>query len=184
MDPRFTTCPHLPAPRDGMDWSSFRVHGVDRDAGFYRTALEYGHFLWLRGRAARAILCLDRALGADLRGGEPVLSEWPLPYRAMAWFLARTPPDVFIGNPRMHFQHLADRMGEPRREQRSTRAWACWVITRAVLPHLSGDPRHDVAEPSESDVARALEAHGVPGEVELWRGVVNAALAEGHAKLD
>lgn len=166
-----------------MDWSVFRVHGADRRAGFYRTALEYGHFLWLGGRAAWAILCLDRALGANLSGDEPVLSEWPLPYRAMASFLGQTPPDVFIGNPRVHFQHLAVRMGEPRREQRSTRAWACWVITRAVLPHLPGDPRHDVAEPSESDVAGALEAHGIPGEARLWRHAVDEALRAGPAAL-
>lgn len=165
-----------------MDWSSFRVHGPDRGHRFYRTALEYGHYLWLRGRAARAILCLDRALGADLDGNESALAEWPLPYRAMAWFLAHAPADVFIGNPRVHFQHLADRMGEPRRAQRSTRAWACWVITRAVLPHLPGDPKHGVVEPTEADVSEALDAHGIPGEVELWRDTVNAALEEARGR--
>lgn len=172
MDPRFPPCPYLPPPRAHMDWSAIRIHGSTRGDGFYRTALEYGHYLWLRGRPARAILCLDRALGADLRGHEAVLREWPLPYRAMAWFLARTPPGVFIGNPRVHFQHLADRIGEPRREQRSTRAWACWVITRAVLPHLPGDPRHAVVEPAEEGVAAALAAHGIQGEVALWRDAV------------
>lgn len=161
-----------------MDWSSFRAHGSDRGADFYRTALEYGQFLWLRGNAARAILCLDRALGADLRGDESVLAEWPLPYRAMAWFLGHSPPGVFIGNPRVHFQHLAGRMNEPRREQRAARAWACWVIARAVLPHLPGDPRHDVVEPPETEVAARLDRHGIAGEVALWRDVVNAALAE------
>ena len=69
---------------------------------------------------------LDRAFGADLAPGEPVLAAWPLPYAAMAWLLQHTPPETFIGNPRVHFQHLADRMNEPRREQRRWRAWACW----------------------------------------------------------
>jgi hypothetical protein len=179
MDSRFTACPHLPPPREGMDWSHFRVHGIRRDGAFYRTAIEYGHFLWCRALPARAILCLDRALGSDLHGDEPVLSEWPLPYRAMAWILAHTPHDAFIGNPRVHFQHLADRMNEPRREQRAARAWACWVIARAVLPHLTGDPKHDVIEPTEAEVAAKLERHGIAGEVALWRTVVNDALARG-----
>ncbi|HEY5552271.1 MAG TPA: hypothetical protein VIK52_10290 [Opitutaceae bacterium] len=171
-------------PTVGMDWSSFRVHGTRRDAGFYRTALEYGQFLWLRGNAARAILCLDRALGSNLRGDERELAAWPLPYKAIAWILAETPTDVFIGNPRVHFQHLAGRMNEPRREQRAARAWACWVIARAVLPHLPGDPRHAVVEPTEESVARALELHGVAGEAALWRSVVNAALAEGRVRIE
>ncbi|HUG12945.1 MAG TPA: hypothetical protein VMM36_18150 [Opitutaceae bacterium] len=178
MDPRFTACPHLPPPREGMDWSHFRVHGIRRDGAFYRTAIEYGHFLWNRGLPARAMLCLDRALGSNLRGDERELIEWPLPYRAMAWILAHAPPDVFIGNPRVHFQHLADRMPGPRREQRAARAWACWVIARAVLPHLPGDPRHDVVEPTEDEVALLLEKHGIAGEVALWRSVVSEALAE------
>lgn len=183
MDPRFPACPHLPLPSEGMDWSSFRVHASARGAGFYRTALEYGQFLWLRGNAARAILCLDRALGSDLRADEPVLAEWPLPYRAMAWLLAHSPPDVFICNPRVHFQHLADRMNEPRREQRAARAWACWVITRAVLPHLPGDPKHAVVEPTEEGVARVLETHGIVGEVALWRSVLGDVLRDGPASL-
>jgi hypothetical protein len=183
MDPRFTACPHLPTPREGMDWSHFRVHGIRRDGAFYRTAIEYGHFLWSRGLPARAILCLDRALGSNLSGNEPVLAEWPLPYRAMAWFLANSPQDVFIGNPRVHFQHLADRMNEPRRDQRAARAWACWVIARAVLPHLPGDPRHRVVEPTEESVARSLELHGIAGEVALWRSVLADVLRDGPAAL-
>lgn len=160
-----------------MDWSHFRIHGIRRGEAFYRTALEYAHYLWRRGLAARAILCLDRALGSNLTGDEHELAVWPLPYRGMAWILAETPPDVFIGNPRVHFQHLADRMNEPRREQRAARAWACWVIARAVLPHLPGDPRHTVEEPTEAEVAAKLDRHGIAGETALWRGVVNDALA-------
>src|SRR5690606_21886409 len=127
--PRFTmllpACPHLPTPRLQMDWRVYAPHGPARGPGFYATALEYGHFLWRQGLPARAILCLDRALGADLRGDEPVVHSWPLPYAAMAWMLVEVPRDVFHGNPRVHFQHYADRMNEPRRVQRQWRAWAC-----------------------------------------------------------
>lgn len=165
-------CPRLPAPRGHMDWRNFDSHGESRDSSFYLTALEYGHYLWQRGFAARAILCLDRAMGADVRAADPELQTWPMPYAAMAWFLYHTPKDVFLGNPRVHFQHYADRLKSPRRDIRRARAWACWAITRKVLPHLSGDPRHIVSEPSETDIAGWLDQHGLPGETALWRSVL------------
>jgi hypothetical protein len=164
-----------------MDWRAFNAHGSERGADFYATALEYGHYLWQRGLAARAILCLDRALGADLRGDESVLREWPLPYAAMAWFLTHTPPGLLVGNPRVHFQHYADRMNEPRREQRRWRAWACWAITRHVLPQLPADPRHDVREPTEIEIAQKLVEHGLPGELELWRAVLSNSKPSAHS---
>lgn len=134
--------------------------------------LEYGHALWQRGYAARAILCLDRAFGADLRGDEKELKEWPLPYAAMKWLIANTPPEIFLGNPRVHFQHYAGRMNEPRREQRRWRAWACWAIARAVRPDLAGDPKHVVVEPTLEEIAMRLVEYGFVGEVELWGEVM------------
>jgi hypothetical protein len=169
-------CPHLPPPRPALDWRTLHVHREDvRGEEFYHDCLEYAHALWQRGLAARAILCIDRALGADLRGDEATLRTWPLPYAALVWFVTHTPPDVFIGNPRVHFQHYADRMNEPRREQRRWRAWACWALTRVVLPHLPDDPKHIVDEPSLELIATNLRAHGLPGETELWRAVLDAA---------
>jgi hypothetical protein len=166
-------CPHLPALRAGLDWRALhRFREDERGADFYLACLEYGQVLWSRGLAARALLCLDRALGADLRGGETVLQDWPLPYQAMAWLIAQTPPGVFIGNPRVHFQHYAGRMNAPRREQRRWRAWACWALARAVRPDLPGDPRHQVEEPSVTTIAAQLREHGLPGEAALWRGVL------------
>lgn len=169
--------PLLPVPPERMDASALTAHGEARNAAFYVTALTYAHHLWLRGLAARAILSVDRALGADLRGDEPELQQWPLPYEAQAWFLRNTPPDVFIGNPRVHFQHLADRMNEPRREQRRWRIWACWAICRAVRPEFPADPKHEVDEPSPDLIARKLTEHGVPGETALWQAVMKKARA-------
>jgi len=160
-----------------MDWRVYQAHGADRGAGFYLTALEYGHFLWQQGRAARAILCLDRAMGADLTGAEPELMSWPMPYAAMAWFMEHTPPEVFTGNPRVHFQHYADRMNEPRRAQRQARAWACWALARRVRPELPGDPRHRVIEPSDAEIAARLDATGLPGETQLWQYVIQRCAA-------
>lgn len=155
-----------------MDASALTAHGGERDAGFYLTALTYAHYLWQQGHAARAILKLDRALMSDLRGEEPVLQDWPLPYAATAWCLRHTPTDVFIGNPRVHFQHLADRMNEPRREQRRWRTWACWLIARVVRPEFPADPKHIVSEPTEEQIVHQLTRHGLPGEAQLWREVL------------
>lgn len=171
-------CPHLPRVREGLDWRTLHAHRADeRGAEFYFSCLEYGSALWERGLAARAMLCLDRALGADLRGDEVVLSSWPLPYEAMAWIMAHTPADVFIGNPRVHFQHYAGRMNEPRREQRRWRAWACWALARAVRPALPGDPRHVIAEPTPEEIGEKLALHGHAGEAARWRQVLARATA-------
>ena len=171
-------CPHLPADRPGLDWRALhRFRENDRGEAFYFACLEYGQHLWCRGFAARALLCLDRALGADLRGDEAVLRAHPLPYRAVAWMVATVPADVFIGNPRVHFQHYADRMNAPRREQRAARAWACWALVRSVRPDWPGDPKHAVIEPTEAGIATELERRGHPEESELWRGVLRGGPA-------
>jgi hypothetical protein len=91
-----------------------------------------------------------------------------MPYAAMGWLIAHTPVGVFLGNPRVHFQHYADRMNEPRREQRRWRAWACWALARVVRPDLPADPRHVVKEPSRAEIFEALRVHGHPGEADAW----------------
>ena len=175
MPSALPSCPHLPAPRAGLDWRTLHIHREDvRGAEFYHDCLEYAQALWQRGLSARAMLCLDRAFGADLRGGEPQLQAWPLPYAAMAWLVAHTPPDIFMGNPRVHFQHYAGRMNEPRREQRRWRAWACWALVRAVRPDLAGDLKHAITEPTIDEIAARLLEHGLPGEVALWRASLDA----------
>lgn len=175
MPPAFPACPHLPEPRPGLDWRALHAfRESERGAEFYFACLEYGHFLWRRGLAARTLLCLDRAMGADLSGDEAVLRAHPLPYAAMAWVIRHTPEGVFLGNPRVHFQHYADRMNEPRREQRRGRAWACWALARAVRPDLAGDPKHQVVEPSLPEIAAALRRWGHAGEAELWAAVLES----------
>jgi hypothetical protein len=176
MSPVFPLCPHLPAARAGLDWRALHAYrDAARGAEFYLACLEYGQALWLRGFAARSLLCLDRALGAELRSDESVLREWPLPYAAVAWLIAHTPAEVFIGNPRVHFQHFAGRMNEPRREQRRWRAWACWALARAVRPDLPGDPSHRVTEPTLEEIATQLQTYGHPGEPDRWRAAVTDA---------
>jgi hypothetical protein len=182
MSRAFPLCPHLPIPRDGLDWRALHQYRqAERGPNFYFACLEYGHALWQKGFAARALLCLDRAMGADVKDDDPVLRENPLPYAAMAWLIAHTPGDVFLGNPRVHFQHYADRMNDPRRDQRRWRAWACWALVRAVRPELPADPRHHVIEPSLDDIEAGLRAHGAKDEVELWRATLLRAGNPGFA---
>lgn len=168
--PSLPACPYLPIPREGLDWRVLHAfRDVDRGPEFYVACLEYGHSLWQRGFAARSLLCLDRAMGADLRETEAVLQQWPMPYAAMGWLIAHTPEGVFVGNPRVHFQHYAGRMNQPRRDQRRWRAWACWAITRAVRPDLPGDPRHKVVEPTIAEIHTGLKTHGHVNEAKWWQ---------------
>jgi hypothetical protein len=172
-------CPHLPPPREGLDWRLLAAHrDAHRGGEFYLDCLEYGHSLWIRGHAARAVLCLDRAFGAELTGSEPVLAAWPMPYAATAWMLRHVPAGMFIGNPRVHFQHYAGRMNGPRVEQRRWRAWAGWALARAILPELPGDPRHLVEEPTLEKISAQLRLHGFAGEDRLWRQALGDAPGE------
>jgi hypothetical protein len=173
-------CPFLPKPDGPMDWRGLHAHR-DRVRGpaFYLECLSYAQVLWRSRLPARSLLCLDRAFGADLRGGEPVLKEWPLPYEAVAWVMRNAPPGAFLGNPRVHFQHYAGRMNTPRRDQRRWRAWACWALARATLSGLPGDPAHRVVEPSLATIANRLRAHGIDGEAALWRAVLDG-IGPGH----
>lgn len=176
--PSFLPCPHLPAAVPGMDWRALHaLREGDRGGEFYLECLRYGASLWEAGFAARSLLCLDRAMGADVCGDEPELIAHPIPYAAMAWIIAHTPDGVFLGNPRVHFQHYAGRMNEPRREPRVWRAWACWALTRAVRPELPGDPRHRIAEPSVEQITAALESVGLRGEAALFSSVLVEACA-------
>ena len=169
-------CPHLPPARPGIDWRLLHAHrDAHRGGDFYLDCLEYGQSLWQRGLSARAILCLDRAFGAEVGVEEPVLLRWPLPYAALVWILRHAPAGSLVGNPRIHFQHYAGRMNGPRRERRQWRAWACWTLVRVLHPHLPGDPRHPIAEPGLAEVEAGLAEHGLPGESAQWGRVLSAA---------
>ncbi len=172
---RLSDIPFLPSPSREMSWRDLnRFEKDDRGETFYRTCLDYGQYLWRMRLPARAILCLDRAWGADLCGDEVVLSQWPLPYEALVHILTHAPEDVFIGNPRAHFQHYADRLGEPRKEQRKWRSWACWLLTCKARPDFPDDPKHIVEKPSKETVAEKLEGHGHPEEARLWMDILES----------
>jgi hypothetical protein len=168
-------CPFLPAQEAPLTAESVAALGDDRGPDFYLAALHYAQSLWLQGFPARAILLLNRALGAEVRDA-PVLQRWPLPYAAVAWILQCHRPEHFIGNPRRHWQHLASRMSGPRAELRTWRAWACWHIACLALPDLPADEvqlaTEGLREPGEEAIAGQLARLGYPGETGLWREVL------------
>ena len=169
-------CPFLPVPREVLTAEAVAGLGPDRGAAFYETALGYAQCLWRAGLPARSLLLINRAMGCDLDGSEPILRQWPMPYRAVAWILQSHRPDQFIGNPRRHWQHLATRMVPPRKDLRTWRAWACWFLARHILPHYPADDlqiaREGIREPEPSEIARQLSQLGLPGEAELWQDAV------------
>jgi hypothetical protein len=172
--PSIIDIPNLPSPQTAMTWRDLNQFGSnDRGSDFYRTCLEYSQVLWRQKLPARAILCLDRAWGADLDGSEPILGPWPLPYQALVHIMQHAPQEAFIGNPRVHFQHYADRLGEPRLEQRKWRSWACWALSCKARPELPGDPKHDVEEPTINQITTKLDQHGHPNETELWQTILS-----------
>ncbi|NBB78405.1 MAG: hypothetical protein GVY36_03020 [Verrucomicrobia bacterium] len=144
------------------------AEAVDVEA-YYFTSLQYGQFLWQRGRSGRAILALTRALYADLPETALVLQNSPLPYAAIHWIVLHHPSDDFPGNPRVSFQHQATRMEGRQKELRRARAWAVWYLVRHAKPSLSADPRQVIEEPDSAAIEAGLRQWGHTDEVEVWR---------------
>ena len=166
-------CPFLPIPQQPLDSGATRRFGKDRGPQFYLAALNYAQSLWLQGFPAQALLLINRALGAAVNGCEAEVESWPLPYKAAAWVMVHRGEDQFIGNPRRHYQHLATRMVEPRKEQRRWRAWACWSLARRIFPNYPADEvqiaEEGVVEPNNAIISQRLEQLGIAGEVNLWK---------------
>jgi hypothetical protein len=155
-----------------MDWRDLHRHGEDRGAKFYLSALTYGQHLWQRGLAARALLSVDRALLAEVSAGDPILLAWPPPYHALRWIMTHASPESLVGNPRVHYQHLADRLLGPRADQQRARCWAAWYLSRLVNPAWPADAKHLVDEPALETITAALNEHGLPDEATIWQSAM------------
>lgn len=170
------SCPFLPEVKEPLKAVSMKRFGKERGNEFYFGALEVAQSLWLQGLPAQALLQINRAFGAELEDRDAVLYRCELPYRAVHWIMSSRKTGQFIGNPRRHFQHLATRMVEPRKELRSWRAWACWYLARQVFPDYPADEiqlqEESVCEPEEGAIFACLEKMGLSGEAELWKQAV------------
>jgi hypothetical protein len=151
-----------------------RVEVVD----FYTTALRYAQSLWRTGFPAKSLLLCNRAFSADLASSEEIPDDFPLPYHAVAWVIVNRPEGCFIGNPRRHYQHLATRMVEPRKELRSWRAWACWYLAKEVLneTEFPCDEKQiveeGIIEPTRGMIRERLAALSKVGDAAEWEKAI------------
>jgi hypothetical protein len=183
------SCPYLPPVEQYLGPEVTRRH-FRKDAGFYFDALRYAQSHWQHGKPAQAVLQLNKAWMADLAAGDPILKNWPPPYRALAWLLAagRRGDRGYLGNPVRHFQHLASRMSGPRAEARAWRAWGCFHLAERVLgtAGFSRDgqqlAREGMLIPPIQQVIHQVERVGWPGEVAELRRVLelSAGLPDTH----
>ncbi len=163
-------CPHLPEVAHPLGHMVTRVHAPAKGERFYLAAISYAQSLWREGKPAQAILQLNKAFMADLRGNEEGLGLYPPPYAALAWILTHRPEGFFLGNPVRHFQHLATRVSGERKEIRSWRAWACFHLSRGFLPAEEFPPDHEQIEkeqlviPGWKEAAQRLQEDGWEGE--------------------
>lgn len=165
-------CPHLPKPEVQMSYVCLTELRGAEVAAFYFKALQYGHYLWQKKHAGRAILAITRALYADIKDDDSILKEWPLPYAALKWIVRMHSSDDFPGNPRISFQHQATRLRGERRSIRRARAWAVWAIIRSARPSLEADISQDIVEPSYAEIRDQLLNYGLKGEAALWESLV------------
>lgn len=164
-----SSCPFLPKPDEGMNHECLTQLKQGDPAVYYYTALKYGNYLWQEGHAGRAILAVTKALYAELPDSDPIYAEWPLPYAAIQWIVAKHGSDDFPGNPRVSFQHQASRMKSNHSELKRSRAWAVWALICRARPTLKGDELENHREPSHTEIEALLEQHGTAAEVELWK---------------
>jgi hypothetical protein len=176
----FPACPFLPEVSHPHGHTITRSLGPAKCDPFYFAALSYAQSLWREGKPAQAILQLNKAFMADLRGDEEVLGRFPPPYAALVWMLRNRPADRFLGNPVRHFQHLATRVNGERKEIRSWRAWACFHLSQRVLPEeeFPADEEQikeeEIVFPVWGDVLAVIRQHGWRGEAEVLEEVGSA----------
>ncbi len=166
--------PYLPPITRVYEAAELNAFGKDRGPAFYQTALHYSQSLWQSGFPAKSILLMNRALSAPLAASEPILQQWPLPYKALAWLLIHRPADQFIGNPRRHWQHLASRMVEPNKNLRTWRSWATWYLAKEILPEAEFPAdteqirEEGLVEPTYADIVTHLSLYSPANDLEVW----------------
>jgi len=168
------TCPLLPEIDRVFTSADVKALGADRGPAFYELSLHYAQSQWCAGFPAQSMLQVNRALATCLSAEEPIMQQWPLPYRVMAWLMMNRRDDQFIGNPRRHFQHLATRMVEPHKALRTWRAWACWYIAKGLLPEAEfpGDMKQireeRIIEPTFAAISSNLRELSPADDEQRW----------------
>lgn len=176
-------CPHLPEIDRRYDHRDLEALGGERGPLFYETALKYAQSNWRIGFPAKSILLINRSLSLPLKGDEPVLARLPLSYQALVWIMQNRVADQFIGNPRRHWQHLATRMVEPNKELRTWRAWACWYLSKTMLPEAEfpSDQKQiregGIVEPTHEQISTHLQRLSPANDQEMWQQALDTIQA-------
>jgi hypothetical protein len=170
-----TPIPHLPQlePQEIYRASDLSPSLRHTPEAFYLRALQCAQSLWIQGLPAQAILMLNKALSlAPIH--LPIMDQFPYPYAALTYLMENCPTDVFMGNPRRHWQHLATRMSGDFSQLRIARAWACWAIACKILPEKTFPADHqqlikeNITEPSFISIHRSLQQQATLQEVQTW----------------
>jgi len=135
-------CPLLPVAAEAMSFRDLQVARINGPESAYRVNLQYAQWLWQHNLPARAILAMDKALFLCLPMDHPTVQANPLPYAALVWIVRNAKAGQFLGNPRVHYQHLADRVRGGKACHKATRAWACWHLVCRWRPDLPADVQH------------------------------------------
>lgn len=165
--------PFLPRPDRSLDYRDLRKYRTNQGASFFEIAMAYANLLWKQELPARALLAMDRALYADLKVTDEILSKWDIPYSALIWFLKNPQEGKFVGNPRVHYQHLADRVKGDREDIKRWRTWACWYLTCKADPMLTPDSSHAFTEPSLEDIIFGLKSFGITQDIEHFEKAIH-----------
>lgn len=140
-------CPFLPVAAAAMSFRDLQIARMHGPESAYRVNLQYAQWLWQHGLPARAILAMDKALFLCLSMSHPAVQANPLPYAALVWIVRNAKVDQFLGNPRIHYQHMADRVRGCKACQKAIRAWACWHLVCHWRPDLPADEQHAFSAP-------------------------------------
>ncbi len=179
--PPLEPCPFLPNPPRPVKAKDVNDMGRDRGEKFYWLTLDYAQVRWLERHPAHTLLMLNRALTCNLP--DISLNGAVKPYHAVAWILQHRPPELFIGNPRRHWQHLATRMTPPFKDLRTWRAWACWYLSCRALDELEfpSDTKQiyeeRVVEPRYEDIVENLGRLSPNDDVAAWQSALEWAEA-------
>ena len=165
--------PYLPKASSNLN--AFHTKSRRKECGteYYVACLELSNSYWVKGKQAQAILQINKAFLANI-----TFFPFQPPYAALKWFLENRLKNKFIGNPVRHFQHLATRMNNPRKQLRTWRAWACFIIAESVLPR-DDFPRDEeqiknekLVIPDKTFVAMNLKEYGLIGEAYNFISVI------------
>jgi hypothetical protein len=175
-------CPLLPVAKQSMSFRDLQAARAQGVGAAYRVNLEYAQWLWQHGLPARAILAMDKALFLCLPINHPEVQHNPLPYAATLWVMTHAKANHFLGNPRVHYQHLADRVRGCKACQKALRAWACWHLVCRWRPDLPGDDQHSFRAPDWEATCTFIGASFCEQEAEQLRQLHAAASVEKKAR--